>query len=53
MSQHAGIGIGGVSASEGVEIAATHTDSTYSEKSLTTGSLGGRELALNQLTGCI
>ena len=53
VSEHAGIGIGGVSARKGMEITATHTDSTHSDQRLTTGRFGGRELELNQLARCL
>ena len=48
--EHAGISIGRVSAREGMEIAATHTDSAHSDQRLSTRRLGRRELPLNQLT---
>jgi|SRR6185369_15700512 hypothetical protein len=44
MTQHARIGIGRVSASEGIEIAATDADSEYSKERFTARSLGGRNL---------
>ena len=51
MPQHAGIGVGRVSAGQGMEIAATHSDSAYSKKSVLAGRFGGSNLSFNQLTG--
>jgi hypothetical protein len=48
--EYAGIGIRGVATRQSMEITATHTDSSYSDKRLSNGSFGGRELSLNQVT---
>ena len=49
--QHAGIGIGRVTAGQGMEIAATHSDAADSNKRVLASRLGGSNLSFNQLAG--
>jgi hypothetical protein len=53
MSQNAGIGVGGMPAGQSVEIAAAHADSADPDERLTVWNLGGRDLAFDQLAGCV
>jgi hypothetical protein len=51
--QHAGIGIGRVMASQGMEIAATHSDAADSNQRVLASRLGDRNLSFNQFAGRI